>query len=588
MPRLVDQLHALDGRGYPAYRDLLGTHQLDGCRLIVDRVQADPFAPPSLMRLVVDPDVAALPPHLLDDRVGLVAVADFLLRAVAAELAAETGTGREAVSVGHPGQEVLERTGIHLGESIEARLTVPLPAAGRRIKGHAAARLLTEVLPRAAERALRHASLNAGALEAHVRLLRDQEWLRAQLKPRGLTAFVADGAVLPRRSGDSDLPLTVGAVPFSSPASLRVEFDTPSGARITGMGLSEGVTVIVGGGYHGKSTLLRAIERGVHPHVGGDGREWVITRADAVSVRAEDGRPVVDEDISPFITGLPSGTDTQRFSTTNASGSTSQAANVAEAVAAGASVLLVDEDTSATNFMIRDERMRRLVSAEREPITPFIDRVRPLADELGVSTVVVAGGSGAFFDVADRVVALDAYVPSDVTEEARSIAAALPRPDRGQEAHPAHLARMAQAMAARTPAKGALEAVPDAAGPGGRSGSTGRGHRSPGRDGGRRRPARARGRDTIQLGEQNIDLGAVVGLVDAEQTAGVAAALDVLSRLLDGRTRLVDAVGQLEELLERDGPGALAPGRAHPGHLTRPRRHEILAAVDRLRGLRLN
>jgi predicted ABC-class ATPase len=579
---LRSTLHSLDGRGYGSYKQLTGSFDLGACRLLVDRVQVDPFAPPSLMRLIVDADAAGLPADLIDDSRGRVAVTDFLARVVA-----EAARGIDGVSIGTPGQEVLERTSIALtGQGLEARIAVQLPAAGRRIKGRAAARLLTEDLPRLAERCLRHASLDAGALREHVILYRDQEALRDQLAGRGLVAFVGDGAILPRRSGDSDLPVEHGAVPFVGPESLRVDFALPSGRRVSGMGVPDGVTVIVGGGYHGKSTLLRAIERGVYPHRAGDGREWVITRADVASVRAEDGRSVADVDISPFISGLPSGTDTRTFSTTNASGSTSQAASLVEAVDAGASALLIDEDTSATNFMIRDARMRALIPAEREPITPFVDRVRPLHEEQGVSTVLVAGGSGAFFDVADLVIALDEYVPHDVTDRARELA---------EETTGGSGAPVFDRPRDRVPARGAL------------------------RPADKKKPATARGRDTIRFGREQIDLAAVSQLVDPAQTEAVAKALDRLAELEDRADRsggngrnggnngdqggrgdggdgngggeplpLGTAIARLFARLDADGLEALSPHRGHPGHLARPRPLEVHAAVNRYRGLRID
>ena len=422
-------LTQIDGRGYASYKQLIGTYQLGTIQLAIDHVQVDPYAPPSRMRVILDPNTAKLPADLTNDATGRRAVADFLTRRFSEiahhVLPSPSGTGNSGlVSIGQPGQEILERTSVVIAsDRIEARIDVGLPASGRRARGLKASKLLTSLLPKVTEASLVFANLDQRALREHVVLHRDQEWLRSQLSPRGLVAFVGDGAILPRRSGDSDLPLSDKvAVPFSSPDSLRVNFQLPSGKRIAGMGIPEGVTIIVGGGYHGKSTLLRAIERGVYPHVAGDGREWVISRADAVSIRAEDGRAVTGVNISPFISNLPSGIDTRSFSTTNASGSTSQATNLVEAIDAGASTLLIDEDTSATNFMIRDEPMRTLIPADREPITPFVDRVQPIFTELGVSTILVAGGSGAFFSAADRIISLDHYVAHDVTNEARKIA----------------------------------------------------------------------------------------------------------------------------------------------------------------------
>ncbi len=390
-------------------------------------------------------------------------------------------------------------------------------------------------MPRLVESSLCHPHLDALALRRHVELLLDQEELRSRLAQRSLVAFVGDGAVLPRRSGDSDLPMVEGATPFSSPETFRVNFELSSGRTVTGMGIPEGVTVIVGGGYHGKSTLLRALERGVYPHIAGDGREWVITRPDAVTIRAEDGRAVTGVDISPFIDDLPSGTDTTRFTTGNASGSTSQAANLVEAIEAGTSLLLIDEDTSATNFMIRDEPMRRLIPAEREPITPFVDRIRPLYTELGVSTILVAGGSGSFFGVADRVIALDAYVPRDLFPEVPN----------------------------RVPTGSAL------------------------RTRGRTTPAKARGRNVIRYGAHTIELNAVAQLVDPAQTTAIARFLDRLAELFDGRRGIRDAVEQLYRRIDEDGLDVLSPYSGHPGHLALPRPHEVHAALNRYRGLAL-
>ena len=545
-------LTSIDGRGYGSYKQLKGTYDLGGCRLVVDHVQVDPYAPPSLMRLLVDRATAGLPQDLLTDRPGYVATTDFLAREVAA-------VAGEGVSIGAPRQEILERTSIAVtADAVEARLTVQLPAAGRRIRGRQAQRLLTEELPRLAAAALRHESLDAEALRAHVTLHRDQEALRAQLAERSLVAFVGDGAILPRRAGDSDLPLESGAVPFRSPESLRVDVDLPSGRRVTGMGVPEGITVIVGGGYHGKSTVLRALERGVYAHRAGDGREWVISRADVASVRAEDGRSVAGVDISPFISGLPSGTDTTRFATTNASGSTSQAASLVEAIDAGASALLIDEDTSATNFMIRDERMRRLIPTEHEPITPFVERIRPLRTERGVSTVLVAGGSGAFFDVADHVIALQEYVPRDVTDAARALAGPIPSAD----------APVFGPARPRIPAAGTL------------------------RPAGKTKPAAARGRDSIRFGREHIDLSALSQLVDPALTTAIAHALDRLAELLEqagpaSGTSLDEAITALCERVDADGLEGLSPHRGHPGHLARPRALEIHAAVNRYRGLQL-
>ena len=453
---------------------------------------------------------------------------------------------------------MLERTSILFTDKhLESRITVALPAAGRRIRGREAEELLADILPEVAEYSLLYKNLDQQELRDHVILYRDQQDLRRQLNSRKLVAFVGNGAILPRRSGDSDEPLEQGATPFQSPQLLHTEFSLPSGRTVTGMGVPEGITVIVGGGYHGKSTLLKAMERGVYSHILNDGREWVVTCADAMAIRAEDGRAVTGVDISPFINNLPSGTDTHRFFTTNASGSTSQATNLVEALEAGARTLLIDEDTSATNFMIRDERMQQLIPAKDEPITPFVQRIRPLFTEKGVSTILVAGGSGAFFDVADHVIALNSYVPNDVTAQAHSIANRTPQDD-------AASLRVFDSPNPRVPARDGL------------------------REPSKTKPAKARSRTDIQYGRENIDLIGLMQLIDAAQTTGIAHALDSIAGRCDGGTSLVQLVDQLVEDLDEHGLDVLSPHRGHPGLFARPRSQEIMAAVNRYRKLRLS
>lgn len=562
---LIDALHCLDGSGYGGYKRITGRYDLEDVDLIIDHVQSDPYAPPSSLRLAAAVTESSVPGELTHTRAQRTAVADFLAR----DLHTRLHRASRDLRLSAPGQEVLERTSVVLlgdaggaAETIEVRLNAALPAAGRRIKGRAAAHLLTGDLLEAVRASALFAGMDEAALREHVRLHLDQLALRDGLRERGLVAFVGDGAVLPRSSGVSDRPLAE-AVPFRSPEPLRVDIDLPSGRTVTGMGVPHGVTVIVGGGYHGKSTLLRAIERGVYPHVGGDGREWVLTDPDAVSVRAEDGRAVTGTDISAFITNLPSGADTAAFSTANASGSTSQAANLAEALESGARALLIDEDTSATNFMIRDAAMRELIPSGSEPITPFVQRIRALYEQRGISTVLVAGGSGAFFPVADHVIAMEAYEPAEVTDRARQIAARFP--DEGPAPAEARREVFTRPAPERVPAPASLN-PPD-----------------------KRKPARARGAETIQFGRQDIDLAFLSQLAGTPQTSAIALALELMARWADGRAALPGLADRVLELLEQEGLDGLTGARRDPrGDLAMPRRHEILAAVSRYRGLRLS
>ena len=329
-------------------------------------------------------------------------------------------SGLVAVEAG--GQEVLLRNSCVIDDRfLEIRFVVGLPAAGRSVLAREAIEIFFTEIPAVAAESLFIDRVEGGAFAHHVDTVEDYHHLRSSLSDLGLAAFVADGSLLARNSGVDDRPITNGGIPFVSPPSLSVTVTLPHRGRITGMGIPRGVTLIVGGGFHGKSTLLSALERGVYPHVPGDGRELVAADPTAVRIRAEDGRYIQKVDISPFITNLPLGRDTANFCSENASGSTSQAASIIEALEAGSSLLLIDEDTSATNFMIRDERMQQLITKDKEPITPFVDKVGKLFIDHGVSTILVMGGSGDYFDVADTVIAMDTYLPQDVSDRAKEI-----------------------------------------------------------------------------------------------------------------------------------------------------------------------
>jgi predicted ABC-class ATPase len=571
-------LSRIDGRGYKAYRDIRGAFDFGPLVLHVDHVQGDPFAAPSKLRVRVAQSEARLPASLFRTPVRRTAFADYLARRVDRAIG-ETSSGRRGsgksglISVDAGGQQVLERTAVRLDASwVEVRLEAGLPAAGRRVLGREAAEMLCRELPEIARRSLFWNALPQDDATRFVELVENQEHIRDQLDDLGLVAFVGDGAILPRESGASDRPLRPeAAVPFRSPESLRVRLRLanpvagPEGPleEVAGMGIREGVTLIVGGGYHGKSTLLRALERAVYPHVPGDGREWVVSRRDLVKIRAEDGRRVERVDINAFIRDLPQGRDTTAFSSEDASGSTSQASNILEAIEAGARCLLLDEDTSATNFMVRDTRMQALVSREHEPITPFLERVRELHDALGVSTVLVMGGCGDYFDVADCVIMLREFQPRDTTDEAREIASHMPTGRRVEAT--SELSGVTQ----RIPLPGSFDAS--------------RGRREVKID--------ARDLDRIGFGSDDIDLRHVEQLVDRSQTRAVGFAIHLAAqRFMDGEATLCEVLDHLEEFFDREGLDELdpfhRPGR-HPGNMARPRRFEIAAAINRLRPLRV-
>jgi predicted ABC-class ATPase len=556
--RLQATLDRIDRRGYGAYKDLQGTYDLGGFYLSIDRVQRDPFAPPSLVRVRTEEN--RFDPDLFASSIRRIAFEDFLTRGVEAAIRevvrgnrGSGGSGR--VEVQRPSQVVLPRTSMVVTtEHVEARLAVGLPARGRTVDARAARTVLLEELPEVVRRALAPGGVDTGRARLHVETVEDAEHLRGLLPDLGLVAFVADGSVLPRESGASDRPLREGAVPFEGPEELRVSVELPNRGGVSGMGIPEGVTLVAGGGFHGKSTLLSALAWGIYDHVPGDGREYVVTRPDAVKIRAEDGRSVAGVDISAMIGELPGGRSTEDFSTSNASGSTSQAANIAEALEIGTSLLLVDEDTSATNFMIRDERMRELV--RKEPISPFIDLVRPLHRTLGVSTVVVVGGVGDYLDVADRVILMEEYEPSDVTPRACEVTVRFP-PRAPLEEGEVRAPRARRVRATSIDLRR-----------------------------GRRETARGRGLNTIELGRERVDLSYVEQLAEAGQTEAIARAIGGFAAA--GESRGVKEVVEetLASVSER-GLDSLGDFKGHPGELSQPREQEVAAAINRIRSLQV-
>ena len=546
--QLQRTLERIDGRGYKAYHDIAGVHEFPRFTLSGDHVQADPFAAPSRLRALVPWARAGLPPAARGSAPRERAARDFIARSFRVAAASIEEIGIDAGA-----QTVLERTAcLFTDDGIELRFRVQLPANGRRIRGERARDLLCHYLPGCVRAAAEYECLDGERLEHHCAAVEDQCTLRERLTDNGLVGFVGEGAMLPRRSGVDDTPLTEG-IAFAAPPERRITLTVPNAGPITGMGIPRGITLIVGGGFHGKSTLLAALELGVYDHIPDDGRARVVAAPDAVKIRAEDGRAVAGADLSPFINNLPYGKSTTAFNTELASGSTSQAAALQEALETGASTLLVDEDTSATNFMIRDERMQALVAKDHEPITPFVDRIRQLRDELEVSTLLVMGGSGDYFDCADTVIEMHAYQPYDVTERAHAIA--LEHVTGRREEHAGPLTR--PAIRRLDPRSIDAETRPG------------------------KRKIQARGRDTLVFGRGDIDLRAIEQIVDPSQVRTIGLLLALLG---EAPERIDDPPAWIADRLAAGWPRILR----HPdGDLALPRTAEVVAALSRLRGARL-
>lgn len=578
---LRQQLLSLDRKSYPAYKALAGQYDFGRYTLCIDHVQGDPFAAPSHLRIVMPRSVSGFPAALTDAPWKKTALEDQVIRLFSAAITQSMhraveqsdrrgsragGSGKSGlIFISKCGQEILSRTAAEAGDrAVTVRFEVGFPAAGRTILARELEKILFLQIPFIVEHSMFYANLDHERIERAVKLAEDQHALRCELAARGLAAFVADGAILPRESGISERPLKNG-IPFQSPESLSVSLNLPNKGVITGMGIPEGITLIVGGGYHGKSTLLKALERGVYDHIAGDGREYVVCQETAVKIRAEDGRSICKTDISAFIRNLPNGKDTTAFSTENASGSTSQAANIAEALSAGSRVLLIDEDTSATNFMIRDEVMQALIAPDKEPITPFTDLIRPLYEQFGVSTILVVGSSGSYFKLADTVLQMDAYRPGEITAEAKAVWVRHGTACAGQ----APVYRNAENQTLVIDDKRCL----------GRGSLTG---------GDRGLKIKAMGRESLSLNRETINLHYVEQLADSEQLTALGYILAYLEEHCAGKHMTLSAAADMViREIEGKGLAALVSGRGFAGALARPRKQEILACLNRLRTLRI-
>ena len=574
---LRQQLRSINRKSYPAYKGLKGLYHFGNYILSIDHVQGDPFASPSHVSIQISHRDAGFPVEYYKDTLTGTTLCDYLTRQFEKQVSQYSfrakGSGKSGLlTVSHCGQEILSRTACEITEKgITARFFVGFPANGRTINATELEKILFDFLPVCIQKSFFYSSFDAKELQNYIELAEDQEFIRQTLPAKNLCAFIADGSILPRESGISSRPMKA-SVPFTSPDSLRISINLPHKGKITGMGIPKGITLIVGGGYHGKSTLLNALELGVYNHIPGDGREYVITDATAVKLRSEDGRFIKDVDISMFINDLPNKKDTRCFSTLDASGSTSQAAGIVESMEAGSHLFLLDEDTSATNFMVRDAFMQQVIQREKEPITPFLERAEDLYKKAGISTILVAGSSGAFFHIADTIIQMDNYVPKDITASVKKLCSQYPLP--AVSVTDFQLPHSHRIMS--RPAESSKRLIHNS-----------RGNHS---DSGAAKPERLKtrisGTDGFSLGRQEIDLRYTEQLIDAEQTAALGLLLKyAVEHLADGRRTLPEIVQFLWKNLSLHGLSFFTENQKISCGYATPRIQEIYACLNRYRGL---
>lgn len=560
---LRKEIDSINGKGYKAYKSLEGEYDFNDYILHIDHVQGDPFAAPSRIRVTMKSNINKIPRELFNNNHKRIAVQDFITRLFYQNINKYgdrvMGSGKSGmISISKCPQEILDRTSVVIDENkIEARFEVGFPARGRSVLSRELQKILYDFLPKIVNNSLKYENIDKNKLERRVNLVCDQEFIRKELKERGLVAFVGNGSILPRESGVSTKPLK-SAKKFISPKELEIEMNLPHKGLIKGLGIKKGITLIVGGGYHGKSTLLNALEVGVYNHIEGDGREYVIADNTSMKVRAEDGRSIIKDDISLFINNLPNGKDTKKFISENASGSTSQAANIAEAIESNTNLLLIDEDTSATNFMIRDDVMQSLVSNEEEPITPFIELVRAIYEEKDISTIIVVGSSGEYFDIADTVIQMDNYEPKDVTLKAKELSTG------------AILNRIKNRDIKvnidfdRKVLKGSIEKGPKGV------------------------KIKTLGIDGLSINKEDINLRSVEQIVDREQVTSIGNMMKwAEDKIINNNLTLIEVSDRILEEVKEKGLIQMSGMKGGSGSLALPRKQEIMAAFNRYRKLKI-
>ena len=555
-------LSEIDGKDVSEFSRIVGDFDFSRFVLKISRISSESDLSGVLFLVRVPQNVASFPQHLYSTPIRRTALEDLLTRRVAQTVERlarfdDAGVARRRLSIATPGQKILPRSSMVVSDDqVEARLYLQLPSRDGKILGAAAKEIFFDELPQVVNGALIYSNLDEGDVEQFVGLMEDADQIRQTLPTRGLISFVAEGSLLARSAG-ADTPDYSRDQGVTVEDKLRVEMEVPNAQTIRGLGISTGITVILGDEYSGRVELMRAIAAGIYNHIPGDGREMVITMPDAVYVAADPGRSIQRVDISPFLARAPQG-DAKNFSTDRADPCASQMASTIESLEVGARALLFDESDSSLAFLARDERLGGI--ADGSSIVSLAARARQLADELGVSLVIGgAAGAASFVPVADTVLRIQDHRVTDITLEAKgwNIPSVPPRGDATDFAHIMEKTRWLVASSI-DPSSGRLDLFIEAATV-----------------------------DKLGFGHVEVNLKGIAQLADRFQTQTIGLIMDY------GRQRYMDEgrpIREILDLVDRDlsTEGLECLSRDLRGDLVRPRRYEIAAALNRLRTLRVS
>ncbi len=567
---MKNEILTLDNKPYSAYKRLKKTFIFKQFEFKIDYVQGDPFAAPSKCVIKIPKSIFSTSVKQHWDQKRRVPLCDFFGRRLAKLISnlpnRDMGSGKSGhIRIDHGGQQILDRASCQItDQEMQFYLEIGLPAYGRRIAGKHCEYLLSEIIPELISKNLKVSIGVEADLKQHIHCYLNDLALRKKLKEINAIAFIADESVLPRIRGDRQEPMEEGVKPFQSPENLSTKltlaYEYAGKKEIKGMLLPCGIHIITGGGYHGKSTLLQALAQGVYCNIPGDGRELVITNSNCMQIKAEEGRAISGVDLRPLIQNIPGKEDTSCFNTQDASGSTSQAASIVEAMESGSRLLLMDEDSSATNLLIRDARMQALVQKQWEPITPWIDRIEDFYKYYGISTVIVIGGCGDYLEVANKVLKMEEYQLRDVTSEAAEIVRKFKNLRKKEEISPLKPSKDRYILpetidASRGKHTFKLELI---------------------------------GTKILRFGHNEIDLRSLEQLTDSSQLRAAAFAMMWIRQKAEKSDVCLEKIfNELEYELKSRGLKILWGKQEHPGDLAMPRIQEIAALLNRLRPLKV-
>ncbi len=580
MKKLKTLLYSISNQPYQKIQKIRGSFQFPHYEFKFIRIQGSPGAnPASIASVKVSIESSEFPRQFLISSHSRLAVADFLIRRFKQGIVkfSQQNRGRDgsgSLNTIELSQKMLERDCVLFSEAeIELRFIFSLPAKGSgggQFDADQAWQMFQQELNAIVDYALIYKGYDKASrelLNEYLQIQIKRQEIKHYMEQNGLCVFINNGACLPRQSGIDDQPARgEGIKKFQSPTINQINIPLSNNDRIQGMAIKEGITCITGGGYHGKSTLLQAILAGVYAHIPGDGREFIVTREDAVFIRAEEGRSIRNVDISPFIGTLPNGLNTQSFSSENASGSTSQAASIIEAVESDSRLLLFDEDTCATNFLIRDELIKKVLDSENEPIKPLYSTVRSMWKQHGISMIFVVGGLGVFLQKADTCLMMDNYQCKNITNKVREKLGEI------AEENEISLDFSAQRLLATdnfNPSyinKRLKKEVPK-----------------------RIKPLRNSPKQ-LEYGMDLINLEALPQIVEAPQILSVGYCLLRLRKEMEIQANSTQTIeywlGWLYKMLEQQGLSFLQAD--YPGTISLPRKYEVAAAINRIRSLRID